>query len=184
MPEPPFDVPRLPAGDSLALRPWTLADLPLVEEASGDPYIPLITTVPSAYSHAAGVAFVERQWDRAAHGTGWPFVVERVADGRAVGTVGLWSAPHARASAGYWVAPSARGGGAALAGLRAATAWAFAALGLARVELYVEPWNTASRRTAESAGFRPEGLLRSWQEVGGARRDMLMYARLPTDPVG
>ncbi|QNE77753.1 hypothetical protein F0344_26975 [Streptomyces finlayi] len=39
-----------------------------------------------------------------------------------------------------------------------------------------QPWITGSVRTAEAAGFRREGLLRSWQRVGERRRDMLMYA--------
>lgn len=51
----------------------------------------------------------------------------------------------------------------------------------ARLELYVEPWNEASWRTAEKAGFRREGLLRQYQEVGGERRDMFMYSLLNTD---
>ena len=45
----------------------------------------------------------------------------------------------------------------------------------------MEPWNEASIRTAERAGFRREGLLRSWQEVGAERKDMLMYSLLPSD---
>ena len=48
--------------------------------------------------------------------------------------------------------------------------------GIDRIELYVEPWNVASARTATSAGFVREGLLRSWQKVGDERRDMDMYA--------
>jgi RimJ/RimL family protein N-acetyltransferase len=52
-----------------------------------------------------------------------------------------------------------------------------------RLELYVEPWNTASVKTAERAEFQREGLLRSWQQVGGTRRDMYIYARLPSDQV-
>ncbi len=51
-----------------------------------------------------------------------------------------------------------------------------------RLELYVEPWNLASIRTAEMSGFKREGLLRSWQEVGDERKDMYMYARLAADP--
>lgn len=42
------------------------------------------------------------------------------------------------------------------------------------VELYIEPWNTASVRTAEKAGFVREGILRSHQEIDGMRRDMLL----------
>ena len=45
----------------------------------------------------------------------------------------------------------------------------------------MEPWNEASIRIAEQAGFRQEGLLRSWQEVGGERKDMLMYSLLRSD---
>jgi RimJ/RimL family protein N-acetyltransferase len=34
----------------------------------------------------------------------------------------------------------------------------------------------AEVRTAERAGYEREGLLRSHQEIGGRRRDMLLYA--------
>ena len=56
--------------------------------------------------------------------------------------------------------------------------------GLARLELYVEPWNEGSWRAAEHVGYEREGLLRSWQEVGGQRRDMYMYSMrgLPSQP--
>jgi hypothetical protein len=47
---------------------------------------------------------------------------------------------------------------------------------LHRIELYIEPWNTSSIRVAEAAGCQREGLLRSHQEIGGTRRDMLLYA--------
>ncbi|MFG3144363.1 hypothetical protein [Streptomyces sp. NPDC048243] len=57
--EQPLDVPELVARDGFTLRPWRLSDLPLVLEASEDDYIPLITTVPSPCSDAAGVAFIE-----------------------------------------------------------------------------------------------------------------------------
>jgi RimJ/RimL family protein N-acetyltransferase len=36
----------------------------------------------------------------------------------------------------------------------------------------------ASARTAESAGYEREGLLRSHQEIGGKRVDMLLYAKI------
>jgi hypothetical protein len=37
--------------------------------------------------------------------------------------------------------------------------------------------------TAELAGFRREGLLRGWEEIGGERRDLLVYGRLAGDPM-
>jgi hypothetical protein len=39
----------------------------------------------------------------------------------------------------------------------------------------------ASVRTAERVGFRREGLLRGWQQVGDERRDMLMYSTVNID---
>jgi RimJ/RimL family protein N-acetyltransferase len=51
-----------------------------------------------------------------------------------------------------------------------------------QLELYVEPWNEGSWRTAEHACFYREGLLRGWEPVGDKRRDMYMHSRLATDP--
>lgn len=179
----PLDVPRLTAGDSFVLRPWEFSDLPLVQEASSDEYIPLITTVPSTYSQEAGEAFVRRQWERASTGSGYPFVIVRVQDGQPVGAIGLWlrDLNEGRASLGYWVARSARGQGVAAAALRAVAAWGLGDLKIPRLQLCLEPWNAASARTAESVGFQREGLLRSWQMVGAERRDMIMYSALSAD---
>ncbi len=44
--EAPLEVPHLTAGDRYVLRPWELGDLPLVREASAEPYIPLIAHGP------------------------------------------------------------------------------------------------------------------------------------------
>jgi [ribosomal protein S5]-alanine N-acetyltransferase len=179
----PLDVPRLVAGDSFVLRPWELGDLPLVRDASSDDYVPLITTIPSMYSQEAGEAFVRRQWERASTGSGYPFVIVRVEDGRPLGSVGLWlrDLNEGRASLGYWVVRSARGQGVAAEALRAVAAWAFGDLQVPRLQLCVEPWNAASKRTAERVGFRREGLLRSWQQVSDERRDMIMFSMLGVD---
>ncbi|MFJ4930019.1 GNAT family N-acetyltransferase [Streptomyces sp. NPDC088736] len=178
----PLDVPELAADGGLTLRPWRLTDLPLVREAAQDEYIPSITTVPSPYTEPAGVAFVERQWARATTRAGYPFVVV-TADDRPVGQVGLWlrDLEEGRASLGYWVVKSARGHGTALAAVDAVVGWALRDLRIPRLELWVEPWNLASVRTAERAGFQREGLLRKWQQVGGERRDMFMYALVSGD---
>lgn len=50
--------------------------------------------------------------------------------------------------------------------------------GLHRIALFIEPWNHASVRTAELAGYRREGLLASHQRIGGERKDMLLYAAI------
>ncbi|MEU6167165.1 GNAT family N-acetyltransferase [Streptomyces tanashiensis] len=179
----PLIVPRITLGDGLVLRPWHISDLPLVREAAEDPYIPLVSTVPSPYTRDEGIACVARQEQRARSRTGYPFVMAEAVGDRGLGTIGLWpnATDEGRASVGYWVAGSARGRGVAAAALRAIASWALRDLGFQRVELYVEPWNAASRRTAVKAGFSYEGLLRSWQTVGGERRDMVAYSGIATD---
>jgi RimJ/RimL family protein N-acetyltransferase len=174
--------PTLAAG-RFRLRPFAMTDLDLIREASQDPYIPLITTVPVVFTDEQGRRFIERQWDRARQGTGYSFAIAEVATDRPVGQIGLWKTDlrDGRCSIGYWVAASERGRHAARHALAALTRWAFATLPVPRLELYVEPWNRASMRTAEAAGFRKEGLLRSWQEIGGERKDMFMYSLLPAE---
>ena len=78
-------------------------------------------------------------------------------------------------------APGARGRGVAAQALTALTSFAWGVPELHRVELYIEPWNVASARTAEAAGYQHEGLLRSQQAIGGRRVDMMIYSALRFD---
>lgn len=177
-------VPTLAAGP-FRLRPFSLADLDLIREASADPHIPAITTVPAIFSEDEGRRFIERQWSRAEDGVGYSFAIADAGTDRACGQAGLWlrDISRGRAEVGYWVVAPARGRGAAALAAEALAGWAHLELGIPRVELYVEPWNTASVRSAERAGFQREGLLRSWQEVAGERKDMFMYSSLAADSV-
>jgi RimJ/RimL family protein N-acetyltransferase len=180
-PPAPLIVPTLYA-PPYRLRPFEMTDLDLVREASGDPYIPLITSVPAVFSEAEGVAFIERHWSRARLGQGCLLVIADATTDRGVGTIGLRNVDEGRASIGYWVVKSARGRGAAAHALRAVAAWALGDLRIPRLELTVEPWNTASIMTAERCGFRREGLLRAWMRIGTERPDVFMYSRLAGDP--
>ena len=69
-----------------------------------------------------------------------------------------------------------RGRGIASSALTALTAFAWTIPALYRAGLYIEPWNSSSIHVAEASGYQREGLLRSHQEIGGTRRDMLLYA--------
>ncbi len=156
-----------------------MRDVEVVQAASHDDYIPLVTSVPSPCNAAAAEAFIRRQWERLPSGAGYSFALAESATDRAVGQLGVWLddyARHQRVTMGYWVAPAERGRGAATKALLVATAWAFRELRAVRCQLHVEPWNIQSWRAAERAGYAREGLLRSWQEVGGTWRDMYCYA--------
>jgi len=156
-------------------------DVSLIREAGRDRLIPLITTVPTDGSEASCRAFVERQWSRGHDGVGYSFAIA-ADDPRAgaVGQIGLWptSSDPERASTGYFVVERHRGARIAGRALVTLATWAFEVIDIVRLELYVEPWNLGSIRTAEGAGFVREGLLRKAKRVGAERRDMLVYGRL------
>jgi [ribosomal protein S5]-alanine N-acetyltransferase len=173
-------VPELPCGP-VHLRPFAAADLDLIRQASTDPYIPTVTSVPRSYSDHEGRAFIARQHSRSDGGHGYPFVIAEASNpAQGLGGLGLWlrEIEEGRASIGYWVAPSARGRKLAGWALRGVVSFAFQTLGIPRLHLFVEPWNTASQRTAEFAGFACEGLLRGWERIDGAQRDVYCYALL------
>lgn len=174
-PLPPIEI----VGDRYRLRPFRHEDLDVVEEASRDDLIPLITTVPTTWTTQAGEAFIDRQNSRRSNGQGWSLaIVDRESD-RAVGQIGLWITQlnKGRAEIGYWIAASARGKGAASHAVKSLTTWAFEHLDVDRLNLFIEPWNIASIKTAERAGYEFEGLLRNWERVGGVSRDMGSYVR-------
>jgi [ribosomal protein S5]-alanine N-acetyltransferase len=179
----PLVLPRLEEGE-LVLREFRDTDLELVREASRDPLIPLITSVPADYSEAEGLAFIKRQQGRLASREGYAFVIANRADDRAIGAIGVWirNIDLGRAALGYWLSSSARGRGTAAAALLAVSDWALENLEIVRLEVFVEEWNIASWRTAEKAGFIREGLLRKWELIGGEWKDLYVYSKVREFP--
>jgi RimJ/RimL family protein N-acetyltransferase len=180
---PPLRVPRL-ASPEVVLRPYAQGDLELVCAASADPFIPSITSVPRTYSDESGRAFIDRQHQRAIDGDGYSFVIaEPHAPELAIGSIGLWlhEIESGRASVGYWLVAPARGRGLAAHALRTLAAFAFEDLAIPRVHLFVEPWNVASARTAEAAGFVHEATLKGWERIDGEQRDVDCFALLRTE---
>lgn len=164
----------------VVLRPWRLEDVPRVTEICVDPEISRWTRVPSPYLEEHARTWIEqtiRDWDDRKHAA---FAVTDVTTGEVVGAIGLrFHEDYAlQASAGYWVAKEARGRGVATAALRLLSRWALRELHLPRVQLVTDPENVPSQRVAERAGFRREGLLRSYIELQGGRRDCLMFSLL------
>ena len=117
----------------------------------------------------------------AAEGDGYSFVIATEDDPKSgIGSIGLWlqEIDSGRASIGYWLVADARGKRLAARALRAVVAFAFGTLEIPRLHLFVEPWNVASARTAEAAGFRREATLRGWERIDGEQRDADCFALL------
>ncbi|MGM7680090.1 GNAT family N-acetyltransferase [Microbacterium sp. A94] len=174
----PLSLPTL-TGEKVILRAWHRSDAAIVVDASQDPLIPQMTSVPTASDEAEALAFIERQHERLRDGAGYAFAIADH-DDNAIGHIGLFLIPggSGRASVGYWIASSRRRQGFAKDALTTLTSWAVTLEELDRVELYVEPWNEGSWRVAEQAGYEREGLLRNWKRVGGQPRDMYMYSQV------
>ena len=170
-------------GDGVVVRAWNDDDVDVVMTVADDPLIPLISSVPTDASHEGALAFVSRQNRRVADGTGWAFAVAAAPGDPATGFVGvMWrDRDEGRASIGYWTGPARRRRGQTKRAVDLMADWALQQPGLARIEAYIEPWNTGSIRVAEGAGFECEGLMRSFAPVGNRRMDALLYARLSPD---
>jgi RimJ/RimL family protein N-acetyltransferase len=110
----------------------------------------------------------------------WEFVVADVKSDAFLGTIMLHSLDwtHRRGEVGFWIAASARGRGAGSAALRLLLDWAFADLGLERIEMTALPENEAVPRLAAKFGFTYEGCLRQRNYERGRRVDLLIWGLL------
>jgi RimJ/RimL family protein N-acetyltransferase len=167
-------------GGEIVLRPWRLEDVARVTEICQDPEIVRWTLVPSPYEEEHARTWIEqtiRDWDERTHAAF--AVTDR--GGEVVGAIGLRLHRNyaLSGSIGYWVAPEARGRGVATTSLRLLARWALEEAGLARLELVTDPDNIASQKVAKHAGFRREGVLRSYIERRGERQDCVIFSLLP-----
>ena len=166
-------------GERVTLRRWSFNDLDCIEEASRDPRIPAGTTVPAAFTPAAGRSFIERQWSRFDNAEGISLAIHANEIDRAVGLVVMLRRPQPGViGLGYWIVPSARRFGYATVAATLASTWAITSGGFARIEAWVEPDNYASQHVLSAAGFDNEGRLRSFLTTGSTRSDALVYSRV------
>jgi RimJ/RimL family protein N-acetyltransferase len=164
----------------LVLRPWVEQDVPALVELCNDAEIARwIQAMPTPYTEDDALAFVRGEVLPA---------VDHLAitlEGAVVGAIGIGvSDASRRGHIGYWIGASTRGRGVCTRALRLLSGWAFDELGLRRLELVTDPDNAASQRVAEKAGFRREGVLRSYL-IGrdGGFRDAVMFSLLPGELV-
>src|SRR5712691_6464677 len=121
----------------------------------------------------------QKEWRRG--GATRAFAVREAATGELVGQCEVRRRETGIGEMSYVVFPRYRGAGFASRAVRLACDYAFAELGVERMELYLEPDNPASRGVARKAGFVEEGVLRKQAKFGEERRDMLICSRLPSD---
>jgi len=174
-----YDDVRLSDG-RVALRPWRVADAPLMAAACADPDIALYCMMPAGYTEALARDFIADA-PRAWRDDGWLHLALTLwGDDRPLGAVGVLAIDRGSKSAelGYWVMPEHRRRGLARAGVSLITDWAFETLHLRRLAIGTMVGNEPSRCIARALGYRPEALFRSYRELGERRTDCVSYSLL------
>lgn len=140
---------------------------------------------PDELEHASWRQRVTRYRADFAQGVAVPFFIFDRAGGRLLGGITLGNIRRGVSQSGhigYWIGQRYAGQGYMLEAVQAVSRYAFDTLGLHRVEAACIPGNRRSQRVLEKAGFRPEGMLRSYLKINGEWRDHCLYARIATDP--
>jgi RimJ/RimL family protein N-acetyltransferase len=168
-PDPPL------ADGVVVLRPLGPQDATAVERALVDPEI-------TRWFDSRGLSardVVDRARARWEGSEAAEFAI--VDDDECVGSIWLNLATDRRAVVGYWLLPAARGKGLATRAVLLVARWAFGRIGVERIGLLADPRNESSVRVAERAGFKREGVLRSWTDVNGERVDHVSFSLLRID---
>ncbi|KFB10743.1 GNAT family N-acetyltransferase [Nitratireductor basaltis] len=122
---------------------------------------------------------LRRYRDEYDRGTGLTFFVflqetEALAGGLSLSNIRRGVAQTA--TIGYWMGAPHAGQGLMLDALKLVIPFAFGRLSLHRLEAACIPENQRSVRLLEKAGFRREGLARSYLKINGAWQDHVLYA--------
>ena len=122
-----------------------------------------------------------------ATGTAVPFFIFENEKGALVGGITLGNIRYGVAQTGqigYWIGERYAGRGLMLEALGLLINYTFETLRLHRIEAACIPDNLRSLRLLEKAGFRREGLLRSYLRINGVWQDHYLYALIAGDRPG
>lgn len=125
-----------------------------------------------------------RYRDDHARGTGLAFLIFHSDSGALLGGITLGNIRHGVAQTGhvgYWVGERHAGKGYMHEALLLLLQFAFETLRLHRIEAACIPSNARSIKVLEKAGFRREGLLRSYLRINGRWQDHYLYAVIAGD---
>jgi RimJ/RimL family protein N-acetyltransferase len=163
-------------GRAVTLRALREDDLPTLYAWDQDLEITLLRSpgAPTPATFEQFREFIGKPDDTAVH-----FAVE--VDGRLVGDAGLWGIDRHNRAASLGVAigeASERGRGFGRDAVEVLTDYGLRLLGLHRIEIQTLVGNTAMRRTAESIGYRQEGVRRELSWIAGEWVDEVVYGLL------
>jgi RimJ/RimL family protein N-acetyltransferase len=168
-PDPPL------VAENVVLRRWDRRDLSFVRKASADAELLAGTTLPDPFTEDAGLAFIERQWNRVERGEGLSLAIEERGAGVAVGCTTLMLRRVEVADLGYWLVRDARGRGIGKATVELVVPWGLQELSVEAIEAFVHSENHPSRSILDACGFSLIGSRR--HTVGRIDEVLLVYRR-------
>jgi RimJ/RimL family protein N-acetyltransferase len=173
---PALETPRL------VLRPFVLADAPVVQRLAGAAEVASTTqNIPHPYEDGMAEKWIEsheENWETAKVLT----LAMVVPDEGVVGAIGLHlQLDHLRGELGYWVGVPFWGRGYATEAAAAVMAFGFDTLQLNRIQARYMTRNPSSGRVMEKLGMSPEGVHRQFFRIRGQFEDIGMYAILRSD---
>jgi len=139
---------------------------------------------PDEFERSAWRQRLRRYREEMADGTSMPLLIFEKSTGRLAGGITLGNIRHGVAQSaqiGYWMGVDHAGKGYMHEAVLMVIRVGFETLRLHRIEAACIPGNQRSIRVLEKAGFRREGLLRSYLRINGAWQDHLLYALIAGD---
>ena len=174
--------PDPPLSDAvITLRSWRNSDAAGITRMFQDADALRWTRAPSPYREGDAFQWLASLPTQMRRGDALPLAITDANDGGLLGSIDLRMRGEGRAEFGYVIGAWARRRGVGLRALDLYARWALESLGVARLELLVQPDNEPSLALGRRAGFIEEGLLRSHSLVRGERKDMVMMSLLPCD---
>lgn len=175
-------------GSQCRLRPWRREDVPRVVEACTDEVTQhWLGALPRPYEAADAERFIVDALASTARGSSVHWCIADPVTDEAIGSVTLMDLDGHSTEVGYWLHPACRGLGvmreaAWLATRHAVLPHDVGGLGLDVARLRAAATHRASRRVAESVGFRLVGLERRAEPLGdGSYSDLARYDLVADD---
>jgi RimJ/RimL family protein N-acetyltransferase len=146
--------PPPPRGERVVLRRWRPEDADAIAQASADEGIQRFNPVLAPFGRAGAERFLAADPGTALRGEAFSFCCAHPGTDAVLGGAGVFHIDVAArvAEIGYWTAPWARRRGVAREAVRLLASWAFALLGLTRIELDIDDANEPSLRLARRLG--------------------------------
>lgn len=173
-------------GGKIHLRPYRMEDAEAIFEAVDasrselSPWMDWCTEDYSLQDTVKWLAMHPKAWKRKEI---YGFAVIDPANGAFLGGCGLnhilWD--YKLANLGYWVRSDRTGEGLATQAAVAVARFGLKELGLRRIEIVAAVENRASRRVAEKAGAKFEGILRHRIKIGDRHLDAAMHSLILSD---